>query len=281
VSEAGGAVPARVPTELYGFYGHFKPFRRHDGTPVREFAPYQAAIWNDRFGEYYQRNYIRSPGVGLAKLLLLEALNVVLTSERRTEVLVVVADQFAAQRRRDELIEMLEGSTYSSCLVRPEEWTDDLQTHATIQRFGVVVRPPGVDDVKKACGLRFESVIGFDASSVNMHHVLVLDAMESGFPQDKISWGLANAHSTTLLTRGKMVVAMVPRHPYYNLLARFPDINNVEPGAPYEKNDALVRRIPTSLAVDAGIIERRDDNISEIELMGRAVRDAKYPESAG
>lgn len=280
MSEARGAGSPRVPTRLYEFYGHFRPFRRYDGAPVREFAPYQVAIWDDRFGGYYQRNYIRSPGVGLTKLLLLEALNVVLASGRRTEVLVVVADQFTAQKRRDELVEMLEGSTYSECLLDPDDWTQDMRAQAMLHRFGVVIRPPGATD-NNVCGLSFESVIGFDASSVNMHHILVLDAMESTFPADKISWGMANASSTKLLTGGKMVVAMVPRHPYYNLLARFPDINDVEPGVPYERNEALVRRIPTSLAVDAGIIERRDDNLSEIALMGKAVRDAKYPESAG
>lgn len=279
MSAADGAEPAGVPTKLYEFYGHFKPFKSYDGAPVKEFAPYQVAIWNDRFGGYHQRNYVRSPGAGLTKLLLLEALNVILSSGRRTEVLVIVADQFTAQRRRDELVEMLEGSTYSGCLVDPDDWSQDMRAQAMLHRFGVVVRPPGAPD-KNVCGLSFESVIGFDASSVNMHHVLVLDAMESAFPKDKISWGLANASSTTVLTRGRMVVAMVPRHPYYNLHRRFPNVNGVEPGSLYERNGALVRRIPTSLAVDAGIIQRRDDN-TEMELMGREVRDAKYPEGAG
>lgn len=221
---------------------------------------------------------VRSPGVGLTKLLLLEALNVILTSELPTEVLVVVADQFTAQRRREEVVGMLEGSEYSGHLVRPEEWGEDLGTQARYRRFGAVVRPPGMDGEGEACGLSFESVIGLDASSANMHHVLVLDAMESAFPEDRISWGLANAMSTRLLTGVRMVVAMVPRHPYYRLIERFPGINGLEPGAPLERDGELVRRIPTSLAVDAGIIGRRDDNDEEMELMGRAVRDAKYPE---
>jgi len=267
-----------VPTDLHEFYGRFRPFRRYDGAPVREFAPYQVAIWNDRFGEHRQRNYVRSPGVGLTGLLLLEALNVALTSEQRTDALVVVADQFTAQRRRDELVRMLEDSDYSACLVRSEDQTADMRTQAMNRRFGIVVLPPRAPSDREACGITVESVIGFSASSTNMHHVLVLDAMESAFPGDRISWGLANAISTTMLTRGKMVVAMVPRPPYYNLLGRLPDINGIEPGALYERDGALARRIPTSIAVDAGVIERRDDNAEETMLMGRAIRDARYPE---
>lgn len=276
MGQTSDANPADVPTELYEFYKSFRPFKRYDGTPVREFAPYQVDIWNDRFRDCHQRDYVRSPGTGLSRLLLLEALNVVLASGRRTDVLVIVADQFAAQRRRDELVEMLEGSAYSGCLVRPDERVDDLETSAPYHRFGVAVRPPGMPN-DEVCGLAFESVIGFSASSVNIHHVLILDAMESAFPADRISWGLANAHSTTVLTRGRVVVAMVPRHPYYRLIERFPSINDLEPGALCEKGGALVRRIPTSLAVDAGIVERRDDNREEVELMGKDVRDAKYP----
>lgn len=270
-----------MSTELYGFYRHFRPFKRYDGLPVTEFAPYQAAIWGDRFAGAPERFYVRSPGVGLTRLLLLEALNVALASRRQTDILIVVADQFTAQRRRDELVGMLEGSSYSACLVRPEEWTDELETQAAYHRFGVVVRPPGVADYRKACGLSVESVIGFDASSVNMRHVLVLDAAESAFPADKVRLGLINARSTRLLTRGSMVVAMAPRRQPYDMLRRFPGINEAEPGALYEKNGSLARRIPTSIAVDAGVIERRDDSTEEMRLMGRNVRDAKCPRADG
>lgn len=268
-----------MPTGLHEFYSRFRPFKRYDGSHVKEFAPYQAAIWRDRFTGSRDRNYVRSPGVGLTKLLLLEALNVVLGSDQRTDILVVAADQFTAQRRRDELVDMLEGSAYSGCLVRREELTHEMRTGAPYRRFGVAVRPPHTSLDSKVCGLTFESVIGFSASSLNMHHVLVLDAMESSFPVDRIGRGLANALSTTLLTRGRMVVAMVPRHPYYRLIERFPNINGVEPGALYERNGALARRIPTSLAIDAGVLERRDDNAEEVSLMGRAIRDATYPEA--
>jgi len=281
MGEASYAGPPEVSTELYGFYRHFRPFRRYDGLPVTEFAPYQVAIWNDRFAGAHDRSYIRSPGVGLTRLLLLEALNVALASGRQADVLVVVADQFTAQRRRDELVEMLEGSSYSRCLVRPEGWTDELGTHAAYSRFGVVVRPPGVTDSKKACGVSVESVIGFDASSVNMHHVIVLDATESAFPEEKVRVGLLNARSTRILTKGSMVATMVPHRADRGLLRRFPGINSAEPGAVYEKNGSLARRIPTSIAIDAGVIERRDDNIAEVELMGRPVRDAKLPQGDG
>jgi len=274
-----GADTAGVPVELHEFYRRFQPFRRYDGEPVREFAPYQAAIWKDRLVDHRWRHYIRSPGVGLTGLLLLEVLNVILTSEQRTDALVVVADQFTAQKRRNELVRMLEGSDYSGCLVRPKDQTVDMRTQAMNRRFGVVVLPPRAPSDREACGITVESVIGFSASSTNMNHVLVLDAMESRFPEDRISWGLANAGITTMLTGGNVVMAMVPRYPHSNLLKRFPGINGMEPGALYEGDGSVVRRIPTSLAVDAGVMERRDDNIEETMLMGRAIRDAKYPEA--
>jgi len=254
-----------------------RPFKSHDGTDVRELAPYQKAIWGDRFRRHKIRHYIHGPGVGLSRLLLMEALNVVLTSGRRTSALVLVADQFEAQRRRNELAEMIEGSKYSKYMVPPAKWTDRMVTHAAFSRAGILLRSPEGGTDSEVSGISFESVIGFSASSVNVHHVLVLDVMESDFASDDIHWGMANALSTTLLTRGKVVVAVIPRHPYYRLAERVPGINEIEPGELYREGNDLVRRIPMSIAIDAGVIPGNESTQAEMRRLEKSVRDARYP----
>lgn len=272
---------SKVPRGLAEFYGGMKKFKGHDGADVREFAPYQRAIWADRFRRHRVRHYIRAPGVGLSRLLLMEALNVVLTSRRRADALVLVADQFEAQRRRNELAEMIEGSEYSEYMVPGGEWTDRMRTHAPYSKAGIVLRSPADASDDQARGISFESVISLSPTSVNMHHVLVLDAMESSFTQGDIRMGMTSAHSTTLLTRGKIVVAVIPRYPYYRLAERVPKINEIEPGELYRREDEIVRRIPMSIAIDAGIIRGNETTQAEMRRMDRSVRNAVYPVDAG
>jgi len=265
---------------LAEFYSGMKKFKRHDGTDVREFAPYQRAVWADRFRRHRVRHYVRGPGTGLSRILLMEALNVVLTSRRWADALVLVADQFEAQRRRNELAEMIEGSEYSGYMVPGGEWTDRMRTHAPYSKAGIVLRSPGDASDEQARGISFESVISLSPTSVNMHHVLVLDAMESGFAQGDICMGMASANSTTLLTGGRIVVAMIPRYPYYRLAERLPRINEIEPGELYRRKDEIVRRIPMSIAIDAGIIEGDETTQAEMRRLDKSVRDAVYPVDA-
>ena len=266
-----------VPTDLYGFYRTLKPFKRRDGGDVREFAPYQVSVWNDRFEGYRIRHYIKSPGVGLSGLLLMEALNIALASKDAADTLVLVADQFTAQKRRDEVVGMLEASPYSGCLVRNGELTGEMGTHAMSSRTGIVLRSPNDRSDGQVRGISFESMVSLDASSADMGHVLVLDAMESDFPMERIAWGMSNVRATLLSSRGTMVVAMVPRAPYYGLHERMPAINDLEPGELYRDNGEAVRRIPMSIAIDAGIIDRSDECQVEMRLLDKSIRDAKCP----
>lgn len=270
----------KIPRGLAAFYDGMKKFKRHDGTDVKEFAPYQRAVWADRFRKHRVRHYIRGPGVGLSRLLLMEALNVVLTSRWRADALVLVSDQFEAQRRRNELAEMIEGSVYSEYMVPGGEWTDRMRTHAPYSKAGIVLRAPGDASDGQARGISFESVISLSPTSVNMRHVLVLDAMESRFTQDDIRMGMTSAHSTTILTGGKIVVAAIPRYPYYRLAERMPNINETEPGELYRREDEIVRRIPMSIAIDAGIIKGNETTQAEMRRLDKSVRDAVYPVGA-
>jgi len=254
-----------------------RPFRRFDGSPVKELAPYQDDVWNDRFRDQRSRYYIKGPGVGISKLLLMETLNVILANERRIDALVLVASRREARRRRDEVLDMIEGSKYSGCLVRRHEYTNRMGTHAAHEGTGIVLRPPGDALGEQASGITFRSAVGFVSSSINMHHVLVLDAMESGFPTEAISMGMAHALTSTMLTGGKMVVAMTPRAPFYRLGERMPGINDTEPGEALQAGEELARRIPMSIAADAGIIERSAESRAEMRLLDKDIRDAKYP----
>jgi len=270
----------RVPTDLHEFYRTLPPLRKHDGTVVGEFAPYQVSVWNDRFAGYRLRHYVRGPGVGLTGILLMESLNMALASKGAIDILVLVADQFAAQKRRDEMVKMIEGSAYSACLVRNGEASQKMRTYALSSRAGVALRAPHDRSDAQVRGISFESIVCFDARSMSMDHVLVLDAMESDFPAERIAAGLSSARTPLLSTGGTMVVAMIPRASYYGLGKRMPKINDLEPGELHVSDGEAVRRIPMSVAIDAGIIGRSDACRVEMRLLDKPIRDAKIPDMA-
>ena len=59
---------------------------------------------------------------------------------------------------------------------------------------------------------------------------------------------------------------------------RMPEINDLEPGELHTSDGEAVRRIPMSIAIDAGIIDRSYACQVEMRLLDKSIRDAKCPD---
>ena len=76
----------------------------------------------------------------------------------------------------------------------------------------------------------------------------------------------------------RFVVTMVLRSLYYGINERMPEINDLEPGELHTSDGEAVRRIPMSIAIDAGIIDRSYACQVEMRLLDKSIRDAKCPD---
>ena len=266
-----------IPTDIDGFYKTLRPFKKYHGEGITRFAPYQVDIWNDRFAGCRTRHYIRSPGVGMTGLLLMETLNIVLTRETPINALVLASDRRAACRLRSRMQSMVEDSEYAKYLVGTKDESVDMTSQARRGTTRILLRDPRDTSDECVRSILFDSVVSFDPSSISRGHVLMLDVMESRFDPDVVERAMARVGSVLVMTKGTMVVAMVPRRPYYGLMERFPGINDLGPGEKSVVGDELVRRVPMSIAIDADVIEGCEGNLQEMKLMDKSVRDARYP----
>ena len=255
-----------IPDDIHEFYRNVGYFtEQHTNKEVRNLAPHQVQVWNDRKKSKY-RLYLKSQKIGLSTSILLEDLHIALTRGRGKEIFIVSQSLYKAKDHLQDLRKMLMNSPkYSDFLIdKPQTDEEYMRDERTKTDIVYLRNPENPRQPTRIIALGITSP-GSLISNKRVCHIHVSDTTLADITDERTELAFGGMFSRLANTRGTMVIEAPPRGPsgpIFNIVDEVDSLKrdgvavDIKEGEKVQTPQGfLVRRYTYQTGIDSGMMD--------------------------